>query len=38
MKRVSKVYRDHNFYGEVELQVVHRGRIADLAGQLKTYY
>lgn len=38
MKRASKVYRNHDFYGEVELQVVHRGKIADLANQLKSYY
>ena len=38
MKRVSKVYRGHNIYGEVELQYVHRSKIADLARQLKSLY
>ena len=35
MRRVSKVYRGQDYYGEVELQYVHRGKIADLARQLK---
>ena len=34
MKKVSKVYRGHNIYGEVELHFVHRSVIADLARQL----
>lgn len=35
MKKVSKVYRGHDFYGEIELHFVHRSKIADLARQLK---
>jgi hypothetical protein len=38
MKKVSKVYRGHDVYGEVELKFVHRSKIADLARQLKTIY
>ncbi len=38
MKKVSKVYRNNDFYGEIELHFVHRSRIADLARQLKTLY
>ena len=34
MKKVSKVYRGHKIYGEVELHFVHRSIIADLARQL----
>ena len=34
MKRVSKVFRDHNFYGEVSLKQIHRSKIAELAQQL----
>lgn len=31
MRRVSKIFRGANFYGEVELQQTHRSRIAQLA-------
>ena len=34
MKRVSKVFRGSDLYGEVSLQLIHRSRIADLAQQL----
>ena len=34
MKRVSKVFRGSDLYGEVSLQLVHRSCIADLAQQL----
>lgn len=34
MKRVSKVFRGQDFYGEVELQHIHRSRIAELADKL----
>lgn len=34
MKRVSKIFRGANFYGEVTLQKIHRSRIAELAQQL----
>jgi predicted ribonuclease YlaK len=31
MKRVSKVFKDHNIYGEIELRKIHRSRIAQIA-------
>ena len=31
MRRLSKVFRDHDIYGEVELQQIHRSKIAELA-------
>lgn len=34
MKRVSKVFRDSDIYGEITLQKIHRSKIADLAQQL----
>ena len=34
MKRVSKIFRGANFYGEVTLQKIHRSKIAELAQQL----
>ena len=34
MKRVSKVFRGANFYGEVTLQKIHRSKIAELAQKL----
>ena len=34
MKRVSKVFRNSNFYGEVKLKTIHRSRIASLAESL----
>lgn len=38
MRKVSKVYRGFEKYGEVELKAVHRSKLADLARQLKTNY
>lgn len=38
MKRISQVYRGCDAYGEIELQIVHRGKIADLARKLKTLH
>ena len=34
MRRVSKVFRGHDFYGEVTLQEIHRGTIAEVADLL----
>lgn len=34
MKRVSKVFRNTDIYGEIELRYVHRSRVADLARKL----
>ena len=34
MKRVSKVFRNANFYGEVTLKKIFRSKIAELAQQL----
>ena len=34
MKRVSKVFRNVNFYGETTLNKIHRSKIAELAQQL----
>lgn len=34
MRRVSKVYRGHDIYGEVELRNVYRSRIARIADEL----
>lgn len=34
MKRVSKVFRGHDFFGEVTLQNIHRSKIANLAQEL----
>ena len=34
MRRVSKVFRGANFYGEITLQTIHRSKIANLAEQL----
>ena len=34
MKRVSTVFRDANFYGEVTLKKIYRSKIADLAQKL----
>ena len=31
MRRVSKVFRGNNIYGEIELRHIHRSRIAQLA-------
>lgn len=34
MKRVSTVFRDHDFYGEITLNKIYRSKIAELAQQL----
>jgi predicted ribonuclease YlaK len=34
MKRMSEVFRGTDLYGEIELQQVHRSRIAELAEQM----
>lgn len=34
MKRVSQIFRGHDFYGEVTLNVIHRSAIAELAQKL----
>ena len=34
MKRVSKIFRNHSVYGEVELKKIHRSQIAEIAEQL----
>jgi predicted ribonuclease YlaK len=31
MKRASKIFRGHDIYGEIELQQIHRSRIAEIA-------
>jgi predicted ribonuclease YlaK len=34
MKRMSEVFRDTDLYGEIELQTVHRSRLADMADKM----
>lgn len=34
MRRISKIFRGHDFYGEVTLQKIHRSKIAELANLL----
>lgn len=34
MKRLSKVFRGKDIYGEVELKIIHRSKIAEIAEQL----
>lgn len=34
MKRVSKVFRGQDVYGEVELKIIHRSKIAEIADKL----
>lgn len=34
MKRMSEVFRGTELYGEIELQIVHRSRLADIAEQM----
>jgi len=31
MKRASRIFRGHDIYGEVELQIIHRSKIAEIA-------
>ena len=34
MRRLSEVFRDHQFYGEIELQNIYRSQIAQLAEKM----
>lgn len=34
MKRMSEVFRDNEMYGEIELQSIHRSKIAELADKM----
>lgn len=34
MKRLSKVFRGHDFYGEIKLKNIYRSKITELAQQL----
>ena len=34
MRRVSEIFRGEDMYGEVELQIIHRSKIAQIAEQL----
>ena len=34
MRRVSEVFKNQDFYGQVTLQVIHRSRIANIASQM----
>lgn len=34
MRRLSKVFKGHNIYGEVELKKIHRSQIAELAEEM----
>lgn len=34
MRRVSKVFRGHNIYGEIELDQIHRSEIGRIAEEL----
>lgn len=34
MKRLSQVFRGQDIYGEVELKIIHRSKIAEIAEQL----
>ena len=34
MRRLSKIFRGHDIYGEVELQTIHRSKIANIAEQM----
>lgn len=34
MRRMSEVFRGHNFYGEIELQNIYRSKIAEIAEQM----
>ena len=34
MKRVSEIFRNSDFYGEVELQNIYRSRIAEMADRM----
>jgi predicted ribonuclease YlaK len=34
LRRLSEVFRDHDFYGEVTLPIIHRSKIAELAEKM----
>lgn len=34
MRRVSKVFRGHDIYGEINLKIIHRSKIAEIAEQI----
>ena len=34
MRRVSKVFRGEDLYGEIELKMIHRSRIAAIADKM----
>ena len=34
MRRVSKVFRGHDIYGEINLKNIHRSKIAEIAEQM----
>jgi predicted ribonuclease YlaK len=34
MRKASKVFRGEDIYGEVELQKIHRSRIAEIANRM----
>jgi predicted ribonuclease YlaK len=34
MRRASKIFRGQDLYGEVELKIIHRSRIAEIAEQM----
>jgi len=34
MRRVSKVFRGHDIYGEIDLRKIHRSQIAEIAEKL----
>lgn len=34
LKRVSEVFRGHDFYGEITLKTIHRSKIAHIASQM----
>lgn len=34
MKRVSKIFRDTDVYGEIELKKIHRSKIAQIAERM----
>lgn len=34
MKRVSKIFRNHKIYGEIELQQIYRSEIGKIAEEM----
>jgi predicted ribonuclease YlaK len=35
MRKMSKIFRGHNLFGQVELKNIHRSKIAAIADQMK---